>query len=179
MQRGNESEFSSLLRICANIFWGHLNNEYYNKMTRYVRSFWKFEHSSNDCLMVALCVTFDSWLQVARLQISVLGRTLRLCGNNYSKAKKLRYIQHSIQLASVPPHEQYEHLYDYCSVYLQLRKKLAEKAKDGTLKANGEPKPAPKKRGRWDQTDDAPTPKKSSGTTATPTSWDNADVIKN
>lgn len=59
---------------------------------------------------------------------------------------------------------------------LQLRKKLAEKAKEGTLKANGEPKPAPKKRGRWDQTDDAPTPKKASGTTATPTSWDNADV---
>lgn len=41
----------------------------------------------------------------------------------------------------------------------ELRKKLAEKAKEGTLKANGEPKPAPKKRGRWDQTDDAPTPK--------------------
>lgn len=58
----------------------------------------------------------------------------------------------------------------------ELRKKLAEKAKEGTLKANGEPKPAPKKRGRWDQTDDAPTPKKPTGTTATPTSWDNADV---
>lgn len=61
-------------------------------------------------------------------------------------------------------------------MYLQLRKKLAEKAKEGTLKANGEPKPTPKKRGRWDQTDDAPTPKKPTGTTATPTSWDNADV---
>lgn len=61
---------------------------------------------------------------------------------------------------------------------MQLRKKLAEKAKEGTLKANGEPKPAPKKRGRWDQTDDAPTPKKLTGATATPTSWDNADVSK-
>lgn len=51
-----------------------------------------------------------------------------------------------------------------------------EKAKDGTLKANGEPKPAPKKRGRWDQTDETPTAKKPAGTAATPTSWDNADV---
>ncbi|XP_035742278.1 splicing factor 3B subunit 1-like isoform X1 [Vespa mandarinia] len=58
----------------------------------------------------------------------------------------------------------------------ELRKKLAEKAKEGTLKANGEPKPVPKKRGRWDQTDDVPTSKKISGTSATPTSWDNADV---
>ncbi|KAG5340164.1 SF3B1 factor, partial [Acromyrmex heyeri] len=58
----------------------------------------------------------------------------------------------------------------------ELRKRLAEKAKDGTLKANGEPKPAPKKRGRWDQTDDTPVQKKLSGASATPTSWDNADV---
>ncbi|KAG8223693.1 hypothetical protein J437_LFUL004058 [Ladona fulva] len=44
----------------------------------------------------------------------------------------------------------------------ELRKKLAEKAKDGTLKpvSNGDaPKAAPKKRGRWDQTaDETPTP---------------------
>lgn len=55
-----------------------------------------------------------------------------------------------------------------------MRKRLAEKAKDGTLKANGEPKPAPKKRPpRWDQRDDAPVQKKLCGTSATPTSWDN------
>ncbi|XP_001599854.2 splicing factor 3B subunit 1 isoform X1 [Nasonia vitripennis] len=59
----------------------------------------------------------------------------------------------------------------------ELRKKIAEKAKDGTLKTNGEAKAAPKKRGRWDQTDDTPTIKKPTiGTVATPTSWDNADV---
>lgn len=58
-----------------------------------------------------------------------------------------------------------------------MRKRLIEKAKDGTLKANGEPKLIPKKRGRWDQTDDAPAQKKISGTSATPTSWDNADVF--
>lgn len=57
-----------------------------------------------------------------------------------------------------------------------MRKRLAEKAKDGSLKTNGEPKLVPKKRGRWDQTDDAPAAKKVSGTAATPTSWDNADV---
>ncbi|KAK0160480.1 hypothetical protein PV328_007888 [Microctonus aethiopoides] len=57
----------------------------------------------------------------------------------------------------------------------RLRKKIVEKAKDGTLKANGEPKPAPKKRGRWDQTEDTPTVKKPA-LAATPTSWDNADV---
>ena len=58
-----------------------------------------------------------------------------------------------------------------------MRKTIAEKAKDGTLKTNGEPKPAPKKRGRWDQTEDTPTPKKPTiGTVTTPTSWDNADV---
>lgn len=56
-----------------------------------------------------------------------------------------------------------------------MRKRLAEKAKDGTLKANGESKLAPKKRGRWDQTDDAPATKKLSSVAATPT-WDNADV---
>lgn len=40
---------------------------------------------------------------------------------------------------------------------LQLRKKIAEKAKEGTLKviSNGEAKLAPKKRGRWDQTADS------------------------
>ncbi|XP_001602756.1 splicing factor 3B subunit 1 isoform X1 [Nasonia vitripennis] len=61
----------------------------------------------------------------------------------------------------------------------ELRKKIAEKAKDGTLKTNGEAKVAPKKRGRWDQTDDTPTAKKPTaglGTATTPTSWDNADV---
>ncbi|KAK0160483.1 hypothetical protein PV328_007891 [Microctonus aethiopoides] len=57
----------------------------------------------------------------------------------------------------------------------ELRKKIVEKAKDGTLKANGEPKPVPKKRGRWDQTEDAPTAKKPA-LAATPTSWDNVDV---
>lgn len=62
-------------------------------------------------------------------------------------------------------------------ISLQLRKKIVEKAKDGTLKANGEPKPAPKKRGRWDQTEDTPTVKKPA-LAATPTSWDNADVIE-
>lgn len=61
-------------------------------------------------------------------------------------------------------------------IFVQLRKRLVEKAKDGTLKANGEPKLAPRKRGRWDQTDDTPGQKKLSGTVATPTSWDNADV---
>lgn len=65
-------------------------------------------------------------------------------------------------------------------VFVQLRKRLAEKAKDGTLKANGEPKLIQRKRGRWDQTDDpSPSQKKLSGTVtgaATPTSWDNADV---
>ncbi|XP_057320468.1 splicing factor 3B subunit 1 isoform X1 [Microplitis mediator] len=58
----------------------------------------------------------------------------------------------------------------------EIRKKIIEKSKDGTLKSNGEPKPAPKKRGRWDQTDDTPVAKKPTGTAATPTSWDNADV---
>ncbi|KAJ8679543.1 hypothetical protein QAD02_015330 [Eretmocerus hayati] len=59
----------------------------------------------------------------------------------------------------------------------ELRKKIIEKAKDGTLKTNGDAKPAPKKRGRWDQTDETPTPKKPAiAPPATPTSWDNADV---
>ncbi|XP_043471076.1 splicing factor 3B subunit 1 isoform X1 [Leptopilina heterotoma] len=58
----------------------------------------------------------------------------------------------------------------------EIRRKLVEKARDGTLKSNGETKVAPKKRGRWDQTDDAPTPKKSTSAAATPTSWDNADA---
>jgi len=60
--------------------------------------------------------------------------------------------------------------------FVQLRKRLAEKAKDGSLKANGEPKLAPKKRGRWDQTDDISAKRSAIGTGATPTSWDNADV---
>lgn len=59
---------------------------------------------------------------------------------------------------------------------MQIRKKLVEKAKDGTLKVNEEVKPAPKRRGRWDQTDDTPTPKKPALAATTPTSWDNADV---
>lgn len=69
------------------------------------------------------------------------------------------------------------HLNNFPS-HTQLRKKIAEKSKDGTLKTNGEAKPAPKKRGRWDQTDDTPTPKKAavSSASATPTSWDTADV---
>lgn len=41
------------------------------------------------------------------------------------------------------------------SFIFQLRKKILEKSKDGSLKAtNGEAKSAPKKRGRWDQTVD-------------------------
>ncbi|XP_044726974.1 splicing factor 3B subunit 1 [Chrysoperla carnea] len=62
---------------------------------------------------------------------------------------------------------------------VEVRKKILEKAKEGTLKiqTNGESKSAPKKRGRWDQTVDespAPTKKKAvlSSVMATPT-WDN------
>ena len=43
------------------------------------------------------------------------------------------------------------------------RKQMAEKAKDGTLQAvdtNGAAKSAPKRRGRWDQTEETPDPKK-------------------
>ncbi|CAB0035676.1 unnamed protein product [Trichogramma brassicae] len=60
----------------------------------------------------------------------------------------------------------------------ELRKKIIEKTKDGTLKTNGEAPVVPKKRGRWDQTDETPTPKKPviSTTAATPTSWDNTDA---
>lgn len=59
-----------------------------------------------------------------------------------------------------------------------------EKAKDGSLKANGEAKTAPKKRGRWDQTvEESPVPakKKTLGVSTTTSSnaatplWD-ADV---
>ncbi|CAH1995277.1 unnamed protein product [Acanthoscelides obtectus] len=53
----------------------------------------------------------------------------------------------------------------------ELRKKLIEKAKDGTLKAtNGDVKATPKKRGRWDQTvDEAVVPaKKKTLSVATP-----------
>lgn len=42
-----------------------------------------------------------------------------------------------------------------------MRKKILEKAKDGSLKVNGEVKTAPKKRGRWDQTvEESPVPAK-------------------
>lgn len=60
----------------------------------------------------------------------------------------------------------------------QVRKKIFEKSKEGTLKiSNGETKQAPKKRGRWDQTvDESPAPSKKkpvlSSVMATP-SWDN------
>lgn len=62
----------------------------------------------------------------------------------------------------------------------QLRKKIIEKSKDGSLKvSNGEVKSAPKKRGRWDQTvDEALTPaKKKTLSVSTPNSaatpvWD-------
>lgn len=69
---------------------------------------------------------------------------------------------------------------------LQLRKKILEKAKDGSLKSNGEVKTAPKKRGRWDQTvEESPVPakKKTLGVSTTANSnaatplWD-ADVSK-
>jgi hypothetical protein len=40
-------------------------------------------------------------------------------------------------------------------ISFQLRKKILEKSKEGSLKStNGEIKSAPKKRGRWDQTVD-------------------------
>ncbi|XP_031352386.1 splicing factor 3B subunit 1 isoform X2 [Photinus pyralis] len=63
----------------------------------------------------------------------------------------------------------------------ELRKKLVEKSKDGSLKAatNGEAKSSSKKRGRWDQTvEESPVPSKkktlgvSSSAAATPI-WDN------
>lgn len=69
-------------------------------------------------------------------------------------------------------------------ITLQLRKKILEKAKEGSLKANGEAKTAPKKRGRWDQTvEESPVPakKKTLGVSTTANSsaatplWD-ADV---
>ncbi|XP_054285703.1 splicing factor 3B subunit 1 isoform X1 [Macrosteles quadrilineatus] len=62
----------------------------------------------------------------------------------------------------------------------ELRKKLVEKAKEGTLKpvANGDSKPAPKKRGRWDQTADGDStpsaPKKNKLPTDSP--WDKEDA---
>lgn len=64
---------------------------------------------------------------------------------------------------------------------LQLRKKIVEKSKDGSLKVtNGEAKTAPKKRGRWDQTvEESPVPSKkktlsiTSNSTATTPIWDN------
>lgn len=57
--------------------------------------------------------------------------------------------------------------------YFQLRKKIIEKSKDGSLKVtNGEVKSAPKKRGRWDQTvDEAMVPaKKKTLSVSTPNS---------
>lgn len=60
-----------------------------------------------------------------------------------------------------------------------MRKKILEKAKDGTLKvsSNGDALRAePKKRGRWDQTIDdnfVPAKKTASGTTPT---WGDVDV---
>lgn len=66
----------------------------------------------------------------------------------------------------------------------QLRKKLLEKSKDGSLKVtNGDSKTVPKKRGRWDQTEEVAVPAKkktlavsTSSTAATPI-WD-GDVSK-
>ncbi|KAF4527299.1 hypothetical protein B566_EDAN001073, partial [Ephemera danica] len=61
----------------------------------------------------------------------------------------------------------------------ELRKKLIEKSKDGTLKpvANGDSsKSAPKKRGRWDQTtDDSGPVSKKKGSTTPNSSWDQAE----
>lgn len=65
----------------------------------------------------------------------------------------------------------------------QVRKKILEKAKDGSLKVtNGEAKSAPKKRGRWDQTvEESPVPAKkktlgvATNSSATTPLWD-ADV---
>lgn len=64
---------------------------------------------------------------------------------------------------------------------VQLRKKILEKQKDGTLKvvSNGDSaKAAPKRRGRWDQTEDTGTPvekKKKADASA----WDKEDVSYN
>lgn len=73
-------------------------------------------------------------------------------------------------------------------IVLQLRKKIQEKAKDGTLKvsssssstANGDGSKAmaaePKKRGRWDQTvEETFVPPKKLAVPATPT-WGDAEV---
>lgn len=65
-----------------------------------------------------------------------------------------------------------------------MRKKLVEKAKEGTLKVvtNGEAKPAPKKRGRWDQTaepaDSTPTPAKKK-VLSQDSPWEKEDVSLN
>ena len=59
---------------------------------------------------------------------------------------------------------------------LQIKRKLAEKAKNGTLKTNGEIKLSPKKRRRWDQLGETPKQKIDTGTTEVSTFWDNADV---
>lgn len=56
-----------------------------------------------------------------------------------------------------------------------MRKKILEKAKDGSLKANGEVKTAPKKRGRWDQTvEESPVPAKKKTLGVSTTSLSNA-----
>ncbi|KAF7989065.1 hypothetical protein HCN44_007375 [Aphidius gifuensis] len=70
---------------------------------------------------------------------------------------------------------------------IEVKKQILEKKKDGTLQTNGDQKPVVKKRGRWDQTEDAPPIKKTAGTTLTTTttgattttttaSWENTDV---
>lgn len=65
-------------------------------------------------------------------------------------------------------------LFDYS---LQLRKKIQEKSKEGTLKISSENGSAPKRRGRWDQTVEesfVPAKKPAQGS-ATPT-WGDSDV---
>lgn len=66
----------------------------------------------------------------------------------------------------------------YICIFMQLRKKIQEKSKEGTLKVNAsENGSAPKRRGRWDQTvEDAFVPaKKTAAGSATPT-WGDGDV---
>lgn len=64
---------------------------------------------------------------------------------------------------------------------MQLRKKIQEKSKDGTLikSANGDATKAaePRKRGRWDQTiDDQFVPAKKAAGAVTPT-WNDVEVL--
>lgn len=62
----------------------------------------------------------------------------------------------------------------------ELRKKIQDKAKEGTLKSsNGESTSQPKKRGRWDQTVEeqfVPAKKASSGSGAVTPTWGDVDV---